>query len=626
MTERMDRHTVGSMRTFGRGAFVAAMCGAAVAAAGSVGVPTASAEVCTPKFTSSGSSFTSRICGMPDYDQRRTAATLQGDGRTLKVSGLVGNGSCHCVPAAFTNLLGYYVGKGVAGSYPSKFNWDGRPGYIARPSVPAGTYLNGQPFSNAEVQAYNAATFAIGALGIDVKTGSAGCGTSWGTVLKYFNLLGPLFPQVYLATYTLTLGKNAPKDVANILAAGGTAAIAYGRYDGYSEANGQATWGTRTGGHALTVRGVQGFGVQAKLELSDPASNADPVENGDNDRFRQSTFATSTSNLTRVFNPVKSVYRWRMDQINPSGTTRVWDGALIAIPVMAVMAQGSSVKLAPGLAFNKQAAAVAGSEPIPSELKPRTFGTGGRVLDAAFLPGTGEIAYLNAGSNLVHALGVGSGEKRVIGRGPLNATQLETDPTGTQIFVGGSRELLQMDPQGTSVARTKLTSPVQALAFDPGHGLQTGRIVSVTADRNVRRSVPGTLVASSSSRLATSLVQGSGPLAATVDTSGRLVLRRGSSRRVAIAGGVSRRRTLSRLGGAGGLAIGDRGTLFSVVAGKLVELTAAGAPVRDSPFAGQLGAGRVVQVMRSGSDVPAERANEIIDQPVVDPDFPEMAP
>ncbi len=32
------------------------------------------------------SSFVSRLCGMPDYDQRRTAGILQGDGRTINVN------------------------------------------------------------------------------------------------------------------------------------------------------------------------------------------------------------------------------------------------------------------------------------------------------------------------------------------------------------------------------------------------------------------------------------------------------------------------------------------------------------------------------------------------------------
>lgn len=610
-----------------RRALATTVSGAALLTAGFIAAQPAAAQSCTPQFTSSGGSYVSRLCGMPDYDQRRTGATLTGDGRTINVSTtLAGNGGCHCVPTAFTNLLGYYVTKGVVGSFPRRFDWDGRPGYVARPNVPAATYLNGQTFTTAEVQAYNAATFAIKTLGTEVKTGDAGCGTSWGTVLNYFKLLRPLFPKVYMTTTTATPGINGPKYVANMLAAGGTVSVAYGRYENYTENGPIASWGARKGGHAVTIRGVTGSGGNATFEIADPASNTDPVEAGDSDRFRQSRFATQTAPLKRVFNPAKLQFRWRWGAINATGTTRIFDSMLIAYPVIAVMANGNSVRFFPGLSFNQSGASAASATGVttaPSELRSKTFRTNSRVIDAAFLPSTGEIAYLTAGSSQVRAVGVGTRETRVIGRAPAGATQLEIDPTGGQIFVGGSRQLVQMDPEGENVQRTTLPSAVQALAYDPGSALGAGRIVSITADRSLRRHVPGTLIAPAPRRLAATLTRGSGPLAAAIDPSGRLVLRRGDSERIGVGGSG---RTLSRLGGNGGLAVGDRGTLFTVVGGKLLELSQAGQPVSNSPLSGRIAPGRLLQVTRSGSDVPASDADVLIDERVVDPDFPEMAP
>ena len=112
---------------------------AAIVAVGALEAQPATAQTCFPVFNISPSSYNGRLCGMPDYDQRRTSANLRGDGRTLFVGpALAANGSCHCVPTAFTNLLGYYVTKGVKeGLYPRKFNWDGRAGYVARMAPPA---------------------------------------------------------------------------------------------------------------------------------------------------------------------------------------------------------------------------------------------------------------------------------------------------------------------------------------------------------------------------------------------------------------------------------------------------------------------------------------------------------
>ncbi len=115
-------------------------------------------------------------------------------------------------------------------------------------------------------------------------------------------------------------------------------------------------------------------------------------------------------------------------------------------------------------------------------------------------------------------------------------------------------------------------------------------------------------------------------MAASFDRAGKLVLRRGASNRSAIRGAGVRRRALPALRGAGGLAIGDRGTLVTVIGGRLVELSQAGKPVSGSALTGRQAEGRILQVTRSGSDVPAEQADELIDQRTIDAYVPVMAP
>ncbi len=84
-------------------------------------------------------------------------------------------------------------------------------------------------------------------------------------MLKYFSNLRSLYPKVYMSITTTTPGFAGPKQVANILASGGTASIVYGRFSGYTESDGgdlanTATWGSRPGGHAVTIREVIGNG------------------------------------------------------------------------------------------------------------------------------------------------------------------------------------------------------------------------------------------------------------------------------------------------------------------------------------------------------------------------------
>ena len=81
---------------------------AAAAAVASVAVPGAVAPAsaaCSPKNAISGSNYHVRICGLPDYDQRRMAVNDLGAAK-YDFTGLgAKNGSCHCVASRRPTLV-----------------------------------------------------------------------------------------------------------------------------------------------------------------------------------------------------------------------------------------------------------------------------------------------------------------------------------------------------------------------------------------------------------------------------------------------------------------------------------------------------------------------------------------
>ncbi len=88
-------------------------------------------------------------------------------------------------------------------------------------------------------------------------------------------------------------------------------------------------------------------------------------------------------------------------------------------------------------------------------------------------------------------IGVGTKETRVLGEAPAAASQLDVDPGRRRVFVAGKSELVQFDPgsEKGDPKTSKLGSGRVALSFDPA-GPRTGRLVVVTADRNLRKLDP----------------------------------------------------------------------------------------------------------------------------------------
>lgn len=610
---------------------------AGLAAAGAGAVP-AAAQGCKPKFAI-GSSYDVQLCGMPDFDQHRQHGVLRGDGRSLGVGpALPANGNCHALPATMANLLGYYVAKGVRpGRVLQRFNWLSRPGYVARPNASDAFYLlPGQPYPLTEVAAYNATTTVIKHLGSGVST-YPGCGTSFESVLKYARWFRDVLPEVAFTATVKQVGVNTPREFANAMAAGATINATWGAYGTAGAQGVLATLGERIGGHVVSVAGVSGQGATAYLTFTDPIQRTDPAEKEKEDLYRQSAFATHTVRLDRVYVLDRQQWMWRWDE--GLKKNRFMDYWMAVHPTSAVLASGGTLTFVPGLILNAKASSPEASQLSRTQgLATRRLSVGGTVEDAVFLPSTGEIAYIRRGDPSIRAVGVGTGASRVLGPAPAGATQIDADPTGTLIYAGGRNEVVQLSPARDPanpdapmvVQRLKVASPVRALAFDGTGGFGAGRVAVLTGDARLQQLGAGSLQPVAATRaLPKAVLAGSGRVSAAVDANGRLVVRRGSSERLATAplrGGPVKRRKVGRLDGNGGLAMSERNTMLSVVGGKLVELRSDGTASPRSALHGRKASGRVLSVNRGGTDLAPSEAKVIVDQPVIEPEPPVPVP
>ncbi|HZW07799.1 MAG TPA: GC-type dockerin domain-anchored protein [Phycisphaerales bacterium] len=223
----------------------------------------------------------------PDYDQRRDA--------------LPSDGSMYCSPTSFANLMGYYALRG----YPQLF-----------PNASFAGWVN-----------YDAITTDIAAIGSLMGTSASG-GTgdlgSFNGGLAWMDARGG--PPM---NWSQLLGSNVtPQAMFRVLETGGTAAIAYGRYQQFAT-NGSWRW---TGGHVVTLDRVDRLcpGPAAifpwRVHYRDPATNEDP-----NDLDAQSAYATSVrpSRMVDIFYDLgDGTYETRPSfeflVAGDPGTRRVW--------------------------------------------------------------------------------------------------------------------------------------------------------------------------------------------------------------------------------------------------------------------------------------------------------------
>ncbi len=591
--------------TRGRAVLVAALISVA---AGSVGArPAAAQQDCVAKQSVGSSQFNSRVCDMPDYDQRRLGGTIQGDGRTFTFPTLKGDGGCHCVPTSVADLLGYYAQKGV-NIPPGKYPWRNRPAFDENASnaTPA-TYLTIQDYPTAEVFKYNDATNLIRKLGTSVKVGDGKCGTSYGKVVKSFNKLAAQgkFPNALLGFGITDTGEKSGRSMAAIMSNGGLVAAVYGKYEDYERSGSEVNVGDRVGGHSVAVPGVSGTLSSFDLFYNDP-NNAKT-----SDRYRQAIFRTASTKLKRLRDVgiFSDDWYYRFGDDSGGETQNLIDGYMAVYPMILVAGSGSNVKVVLGSNLNRQNGAAISS----ARTRPVTasFKTSGKVIDAVPLPMTGEVAYLEAGSDQVKAIVPGTGGRRIIGPAPKGAHDLEASPTGKFVFALGERAITTYGRDGGILEHRKLPTPGSALAYDwsseQPHEQRLG-VVSETARRLLLLD-PLSLKTKGSQKLPKSLLKGSGRLAAAFDPTGRLQVRAGDGS-VRTRGGKAR--VLPKT--SAGFVTLDNGTLITARKGKL--------DAGKLPLDGlSIGGARPLAVSHSGADYSRAQRDEFIDAtPYPEPD------
>jgi hypothetical protein len=190
--------------------------------------------------------FDVALSGMPDLDQRRSAAA--------GLLGLPGDGGMHCVPTSAINVLAYAAAHGFPFVAPGAANW--------------------QSDSN-----YQAATQAILNMGMLMGTQPGGMpneGTNSGGAMNgYTSWLAP-YP-IFTVTGHFSKNNYAPlvENMAKAMANGALVAFCYGRYE-HVGTFASLPLLDRDGGHCITLTRAYTYGNgQKEVWARDPAAPND---------------------------------------------------------------------------------------------------------------------------------------------------------------------------------------------------------------------------------------------------------------------------------------------------------------------------------------------------------------
>ena len=305
----------------GRFAARAASVCAAVAALLAVAPTGAEAVVCNASLKVGAINYDVRICGMPDFDQKRIKGVDVGAAKH-DFAGLVDNGRCSCVPTSLTNILGYYSAKGLKVS-PSRYAWEGRvfadqnePGMSGATNASYDT----KNYNLTESTSYNAVTRVVNLLSPKVQTTATACGVTYKSIAPTMKAMMPMLSKEVEFSYGVHSNTaTAPKDIATAIAKGATVSMAYAVYPVTADKAGLVTKaGKATGGHAMTVRGIKGDSDFAFVELRNPWDDEQSQSKGKAiDRVRQSRFETTYDNLRQVKGEYegKKETRWQLGGI-----------------------------------------------------------------------------------------------------------------------------------------------------------------------------------------------------------------------------------------------------------------------------------------------------------------------
>jgi hypothetical protein len=362
--------------------------------------------------------------------------------------------------------------------------------------------------------------------------------------------------------------------------------------------------------------------------LRDPADD-EIAQAGVTDRVRQSRFRTTLEDLTRVtvFGTNGSVKTlWRLGAAPASGgTSRLLDGWVAVWPQVFLFLDGDGFSVTgQEVNFGGTQGAAAGGAPTSTTLR---FAAKG-IIDAVFVPRTGEVVYARRGGSRLHAVNVITRAERTLGLAPAGTVDLEIDAQRSEVLALGARQLVRVDPSdGSRVRRTLPRSRFDSVSYDAT--TDRAAVISSTT-RELRLFGGDALTAAGTRLLPLSVTSGSGRLQAGFDDRGGLVLHREGStaiRRgsVGVRIGVRPSTRTARAAQGRGFAVTDRGTTLVLAGGRLVEIGKAGKPVAGSPFARIRGRGRLAGIIHAGDYIDPTTANVIADQTVDDPQTPELA-
>ena len=594
-------------------AFAVALVMACSAPAAAQEPPCSTRDLWTSYANTNNIGYHVRLCRLPDYDQARKLAGGLGV-KKLNVGGLpVDHGACHCVPTSFTNVLGYYASKGVKVKRPTKYDWNGR--IFATQNEPATPAANSSydttQYPVSEASAYNSVTSTIRFVGQTVRSTSEGCGTSAQAVAKDADsLFAKLSQEVSFAYNFNGGGAQTPFHMAAALSTGATVIFGYSTYYTEPSSWGWKITGPREGGHMVTLRGIKGGTAKETgiVSYRDPATDED-VE-GKVDRVRQSRFKTNVAELRMSAN---SPWLWQLGPRDDStGKARFINSWAAIYPQILLSHDGGGFSYT-GKYLNQGGsfASRAQSSAVPTVR--RRFPVG-RLADATYVAKTGEVVFARKGSPRLEAISIVSGARRVIGTATAGVVDLDTDARRGDVIALGGKGIARFDLDGGGVVRGTLPVPFDAVAYDPVN--DSVAAVALKA-RKLRTLDAGSLAGGATRSLAGSATDGAGKLALSFDAKGGLLLRRaksGAIRRLTARGRGQRPVTGSKIKSGKGLVGTDRGTLLTVIGGKITELTTDGKAVRNSPFRGRAGAGTLVSIIRSAADLDPKLANQLIDQ------------
>ncbi len=557
-------------------------------------------------------SFDSRVCDMPDYDQRRRTATVAGDGRTRKLIGLVAQGGCHCVPTSLTDLLGYYAFKGID-IPPGTFAWWSRAPFAADPGEagddPVSSYLSLQPYSDAEIGAYNDVSLLIKALGSSVVVDEDSCGTHYEYVVDMFQLLsGANFGHAMLGFGLTETGAKAGRNMAAIMYNGGLVSVAYGKYKDYERTGTTVSVGERDGGHAVAVTGVKGTFKQFDLSYNNPSI--------EEDELRQSVFENPTRNLLRLKSSIpvfgqQWLYRFGPD--TGEEIQRLVDKYLAVYPQILIAGKGDNLTVVSGYDLNRQDGTQKPAKPN-IKIKPvvKKIHIDGSLVDAVAMPLTGEVAYVAKASDSIKAVVPGTGQVRTLGPAPAGTVDLEASPTGKFVFALGRRSVTTLARDGGVLERTRLGVRGSALAYDWAEDRPWKQRLAVLSRRAQRLTLldPQSLRKTGGADLPGRLLAGSGRVAASFGAGGRLQIRVGDGP-LRTRGGSAR--SLPRT--TAGFATTDAGLLITGRDGAIAA--------RRLPIDGvRIGGARILGISHSGADFARAQRDDLIDEtdPAIGPE------